>query len=87
MDKLKILEKNEDRKGKDFVQKSKNFLKGFCVPYTWGQFVRPSERTLGTVPLALQIIWNLGPGVAMMSLYGSSCDSSIACCFLRTKKL
>lgn len=71
-----------------YRQKPKIFLKGFfCVPYTWGQFVCTSEWTLAIMLLALQIIWNLGPGVAMMSLYGSSCVSSIACCFLRTKKL
>lgn len=69
-----------------YKQKSKNFLKGFWCP-THGAILRPSELTLALKRLAPQMMWNLGPGVAMMSLYGSSCVSSMACCFLRTKKL
>lgn len=50
-----------------YKQKSKNFLKGFGALHT-GAIVCTSELTLARMHLAPQIIWNLGPGVAMMSL-------------------
>lgn len=59
--------KNE--KGR-LIDKNLDFVKGFCVPYTWGQFVHTSEMntSYNASKLPVQIMWNLGPGVAMMSL-------------------
>lgn len=42
MGKFKILEKNEKRQ-RLCTDKNLNFLEGFCVPYTRGQFVHTSE--------------------------------------------
>lgn len=33
----------KEEKGRLCTDKNLNFLKGFCVPYTWGQFVYTSE--------------------------------------------
>lgn len=43
-DKFKILERMKE-KGRERLCTDDNldFLKGFCVPYTWGQFVHTSD--------------------------------------------
>lgn len=56
------------KKKAETLYKDLNFLKGFVCPTHGGDLYTLVKRTLAITLVAAQIMWNLGPGVAMMSL-------------------